>query len=290
MVLQQLANGLVLGATYSLLALGFTLIIGVLSMLNLAIGETLMIAGFVGLITMTVLELPFAVALLLAMVVGTLLSLITYVISFKLVDEEFFAAPVLSTIGVGVILTAGASRIFGSENRAFPEVIRAGGFEIAGVQLRPEQLLILAIAVVLMIGLQRLINGTRIGLAIRAVSERPGTAALVGVPVERVVVTTFAVSGAIVGAAGVLTGLLFHTINPFIGLDSTIKGLAIMVVGGLGSVRGAMVAGLLIGVVEVLSVAYVSATFRNALAFLILIVVLVARPEGLMGRRVETKF
>lgn len=288
-MLQQIVNGLVLGSTYSLIALGFTLIIGVLSMLNLAIGETLMISGFLGLITMTVLELPFVIALIVAVLVGAAVSLITYYASFKLVDQEFFAAPVLSTIGVGVVLTAGAVRVFGSENRAFPEVVPPQTFEFMGARIRLEQLLIVAIAVALMFVLQRVVHGTKIGLAIRAVSDRADTAALVGVPVERVIVTTFAVSGAIVGAAGVLTGLLFHTINPFIGLSSTLKGLAIMVIGGLGSIRGAVIAGLAIGVIEVFSVAYVSATFRNALAFIILILVLVIRPEGLMGRRVEMK-
>lgn len=288
-MLQQIINGVVLGGTYSLIALGFTLIIGVLSMLNLAIGETLMVAGFAGLILMTVVGLPFVLALLAAILVGALISLATYFLSFRYVDEEFFAAPVLSTIGVGVVLTSVATKIFGSENRSFPDVVPVRTYELLGARIRLDQLLILSIAILLMVGLHRFVNGTKMGLAIRAVSERPGTAALVGVPVDRVIITTFLASGAIVGAAGVLTGVLFHTINPFIGFNATLKGLAIMVIGGLGSVRGAVVAGFGIAVIEILSVAYVSATFRNALAFLILILVLVIRPEGLMGRRLEAK-
>lgn len=285
MILQQIVNGLVLGATYSLIALGFTLIIGVLEMLNLAVGEILMVSGFVGLIALVVFGAPFPIALVLAMLMGAAASLVVYFLSFKMVDTEFFAAPVLSTIGIGIMLTSGATRVFGSENQAYPDVVANQVLHAGPVGISLPQILILAVAVTIMVALHLLVNRTRLGLAIRAVSERPGTSALLGVPVERIVIITFLISGAIVGAAGVLTSMAFHTINPFVGFDATLKGLAIMVLGGLGNVRGAMIAGLFIGVVEVLSVVLVSATFRNALAFAILIVVLLLRPQGLLGTR-----
>ncbi len=285
LLLQQVINGVVLGATYSLIALGFTLLLGVLGQLNMAVGETLMFSGFVGLVLMTNAQLPFVIALLLAMVAGGAISFATYVISFRFVRPTFYTASVLSTIGVGILLTSAATQIFGSETRAFPDVVPNHMFLVGQVGISLPQVLVFAIAVVVMAALHLIVNRTRLGLALRAVSERPSTAALLGVPVQRVIIITFLISGVIVGAAGVLTGLTFHTISPFVGLDATLKGLAIMVLGGLGNVAGAMVAGFLIGVIEVLSVAYVSANFRNALAFVVLILVLTIRPQGLFGTR-----
>lgn len=199
--------------------------------------------------------------------------------------QTYYTASILSTIGVGILPTAGDATVYGSEARSFPKAVPERVYEVGGVGISLAQILVLSIAVAVMIALHLIVNRARLGLALRAVSERPSSASLLGVPVRRVVIITFLISGLIVRAAGVLTGLTYGTISPYIGLDATLKGLAIMVLGGLGNVAGAMTAGFLIGVIEVLSVAYVSASFRNALAFLTLIIVLTVRPQGLFGTR-----
>ncbi|MFT4286012.1 branched-chain amino acid ABC transporter permease [Nocardioides sp.] len=282
---QQILNGLVLGATYSLIALSLTLLIGVLGQLNMAAGETLMFGGFVGLVLMTGVGAPFVVALLGAMAAGAGIAVLTYFLSFKFVKAAYPTAPVLSTVGVGILLSSTASEIWSSESRGFPEAVPNKVFDLGFVEVTLPQILVFCIAVATMVALQALIHRTSLGLALRAVSERPATSALLGIPVQRIVIATFVISGCLVGAAGVLTGLTVHTISPYIGMDATLKGLAIMVLGGLGNVTGAVAAGFLIGVLEVLSVAYVSANFRNAFAFIVLIAVLTLRPQGLFGTR-----
>ncbi len=283
MFAQQLVNGLLLGVTYALVALGFTLIVGVLGLLNLALGETFMVSAFAGLLLMTVVGLPFPVAFAGAMLVGATVSAAVYVVSFRAVRKEYFAAPILSTVGVGIMLTATVARVLGSEHRAMPEAVPNLSYQLGSVRIFLPHVVVLAVAVVLTAGLYLLVNRTKLGMAIRAVAESPPTAALLGVPVERVIFVTFLLAGALAGASGVLTGLVFRTVSPFIGFDATLKGLSIMVIGGLGNVAGAIVAALLIGFVEVLSVAYLSATMRDAIIFGLLIVVLLFRPQGLLG-------
>ena len=287
MFAQQLVNGILLGSTYALVALGFTLLLGVLGLLNFALGETFMLGAFVGLILLTALKVPLAVALVGAMVTGAALSVLVYFISFRMVRKEYFAAPILSTIGVGIMLTAGATRLWGSEHRAFPDVIPFNFYDLGPFEISLPQIVIMAVATGLMVGLYLLVAHTKLGMAIRAIAESPRTAALMGVPVERVILATFVLSGALAGAAGVLTGMVFATINPFIGFNATLKGMTVMVLGGLGNIPGAMLGGLLIGMLETLSVAYVSATFRDAFVFAILIAVLVLRPQGLLGTRIH---
>jgi branched-chain amino acid transport system permease protein len=272
MFLQQLVNGVLLGSTYALIALGFTLVLGVLGLLNFALGETFMLGAFAGLMLLTAVNLPFVFALLGAMATGAVLSVVVYVVSFRAVKKEFMAAPILSTIGVGTVLSAGATRIWGSEQRAYPDAIPYTFFDLGPVEIALPDLIIVALAVVLMAALSLVIARTRLGLAMRAIAENPRTSARLGVPVEWVIVFTFVVSGALAGAAGVLTGLVFHTVNPFMGFNATLKGMTIMV--GLG-----------IGLIETLSVAYGSATFRDALVFGMLIAALVFRPQGLLGTR-----
>jgi len=282
---QQVVNGLLLGSTYALVALGFTLVLGVLGLLNFALGETFMVGAFVGLILLTALKVPLAVALLGAMATGAALSVVVYVVSFRMVRKEYFAAPILSTLGVGTVLSAGAAKIWGSEHRAFPDVLPFDFYDLGLVEVSLPQVVIMLLATGLMAALYLLVTRTKMGMAIRAIAESPQTASLLGVPVERLILLTFVLSGALAGAAGVLTGMVFHTINPFIGFNATLKGMTVMVLGGLGNIPGAMLGGLLIGMIETLSVAYVSATFRDALVFAILIAVLLLRPQGLLGTR-----
>jgi len=288
MLSQQLLNGLLLGATYCLVALGFTLIVGVLDLLNLALGETFMVGAYVALLLMTDAHLPFALALLAAMLAAALISALVYLVSFRAVRKDYFTAPILSTLGVGIILSAGVGKLFGSTSRRFPSVadssVRIGSLRVYGFQV-----LIFAIALVLAGALFVLVNRTKLGLAIRAVAESPSTAGLLGVPVERVILVTFVLAGLLAGASGVLTGLAYHTVNPFLGFGINLKGLTIIVLGGLGNVTGAIVAGLAVGLIETTSVVYLSATSRDLVIFILLLVVLLFRPQGLFGTRTRER-
>jgi branched-chain amino acid transport system permease protein len=285
MLSQQLLNGLLLGATYCLVALGFTLIVGVLDRLNLALGETFMVGSFVALYLMTSAGLPFAAAAACAMLAGAAVSVVVYMVSFRAVKQEFFTAPILSSLGMGILLTTATAELFGSETRQFPNAVSGPALSLGPARIHAFQLVILAVAVVLTVALYLLVQRTELGLAIRAVAENPSVAGLLGVPVERVVLLTFALAGLLAGASGVLTGLAFHTVSPFAGLGINLKGLTIIVLGGLGNITGAIVAGLSIGMIETLSVVYLSATARDVIVFLLLLAALVFRPQGLFGTR-----
>lgn len=289
MILQQVVNGLLLAGTYALIAMGFTLLVGVLDLLNLALGETLMVSGYAALVVMTDLHLPFVVALMAALAVGSLLSLVIYVISFRRVSKEYFTAPILSTLGVGTILTAAATSTFSSNARRFPTGLPRHLFTVGPVVITAAQLIELAISVAVVALVYLVVNRTKLGLGIRAVAERPSTAQLLGVPVEQTIVLTFIIAGAMAGVGGILAGSSAQTIDPSGGLNMDIVGLIIIVLGGLGNVVGAIVASVIIAVVETFSVAYISATAQDLVVYLLLFVVLVVCPRGLFGSRTRVE-
>jgi branched-chain amino acid transport system permease protein len=244
-----------------------------------------MLGAFGGLFCLSQLGLPFIPSLLLAMLWGGAVSLLVYFTSFKFVKPGFFIAPVLSTLGFGIMAETFASRVWGAAERKFPEYLPTIDFQLGNLTLTFTQLTIVATSVVLIFVLSLVVLKTRTGQAMRAIAENPTTAALLGVEVERVVIISFIVSGMLAGAAGVEVGLVFHTISPFMGFNATLKGMIVMVFGGLGNLTGAAVGGLVIGIVETLTVAYWSASYRDALVFGILIAVLLFRPQGLFGVR-----
>jgi branched-chain amino acid transport system permease protein len=281
---QQIVNGLLLGATFALVALGFNLVVGAMDRLNFALGETAMVSAMVGAILMGEAGLPFVICLLVAVAAGAVLAAVTYVVSFRYVDARFPTASILSSLGVGIVLSQAVTQILGSDHRRVPDVLPDVRLRLGPVTLSGSQLVILAVAVVLTAGLYYFLERSRWGVAIRGVSDDATTAGLLGVPVQRVVLLTFVLSGVLAGAAGLLTGLAYHTVSPFDGFGTTLTALMIIVLGGMGSVTGAVIAALAIGVIETLSVAYLSATLRDLLVFVLVGAVLVLRPQGLMGR------
>ena len=282
MFLQQLVNGLMLGASYALVAVAFALILGIFDMLNIAIGEVFMLGAFFGL-TLVVLGFPFPAALLVAMVLAGLVNLVIERFAFRPLRGTPPVIPLLSSIGFSMLLQDTATNIWGSERTQFPPSIRALSFEVGPVLVSSVQVVILGTAVVLMVVLQLLLRRTAIGRGMRAVAENPETAGILGVDAGRVIVATFFASGALAGAAGMLVGLTFSVISPFIGIEIGLKGVAAMVVGGAGNIQGAMLAGPLLGIAEVLSVAYLGAAHRDVVVYGLLILVLVVRPTGLLG-------
>jgi branched-chain amino acid transport system permease protein len=285
MIYQQLINGLMLGASYSLVAIGYTLIFGVLNLLYFAHGEVFMVGAFAGLYLVVYGGANIYVAMLGAMIACGMLGVIAVYVSVRPVPKDRPLAPLISTIGLTIVLQNLAVYIFGGQQVAFPETIKQQLYQLGPVTMSSVQIFILAVAVTLMGALWLFIERSKMGRAIRATAESHETAALLGVDVNRVVLVTFAIGSGIAGIAGVLDGVKNSGISPFMGLAAAVKGLVVMLLGGLGNVVGAMVAGLLLGMIEILSAAYIGTTERDLASFLILILILLYRPTGLFGTR-----
>jgi branched-chain amino acid transport system permease protein len=289
---QQLMNGLSLGSVYALFALGFTLIFGVLGVINLSHGAIFMLGSYVALFLVQQFQLP----ILLAFVIASILSGVFAVVIDFLVLRPLRArgaphlAPMIATIGVAILLTNFMQGKVGAEVRRFPqETLPESSVMLGNIHASTLQLGIILIAFLLMLGLWFLMQKTRLGWALRAVAESSKAAALLGIPVERLFYLTSFLAGALGGAAGVLVGLSFNAISPFMGQPMLHKGIAVIILGGMGDIRGALIGGLFLGFAEVFSVAYLSSDFRDAIAFGLLFIILLIKPSGLFGRVVERK-
>ena len=289
MLLQQLVNGVMLGAVYALIAIGYTLIFGVLGMLHLAHGEVFMIGAFVGLMVATAYAGNVMLALAAAMVVTGLLGVLIERVAFRPLRGAHHLAPLATTIGAGIALQETARWYFGPEQKGFPSTIAVTLWELGPLRVSSVQVFILAAALVLMAAVSVFLTRTRAGRAVRATAEDPTVAGLLGVNVTAVIVLVFFVASALAGAAGVLVGLAYNSVHPFIGVQMGIKGLVVMLLGGLGNVPGAMVGGLVLGILEVLGVAYFASSYRDAFAFGAVMLMMLLRPEGLLGLRLPRR-
>lgn len=282
-------NGVFLGSVYALFALGYTLIFGVLDILNLAHQAIFMLGAFVALTLVLTLGVNVFVGLFAAMVVcgllGVLLDRIAFAPLRRRPDTHFSA--LISSIATAIVFESIALQLYGARVSRFP----VGSFPESAIPIGPVtvsaiQIVILVVSVALMVGLTYLINRTKLGLGVRAVAESPRAARLLGVDVERVIMQSFFISSALGGAAGVLFGLAFNSISPDMGRSIELKGLAVIIVGGMGSIPGAVIGGFALGLIEVLSVAVTGqSSMRDAIAFACLFLMLVARPTGILGER-----
>jgi branched-chain amino acid transport system permease protein len=285
MLLQQLTNGLMLGGTYALVAIGYSLVFGVLRLIHLAHGEVFMVGAYIGLEIMLALHVG-PVAALAAAIVGTaLLGIVLELIVFRPIRRKggSFLAPMVTSIGAGLILQEVFTKIFGAEQSEFPVGLGNDVYHIGPLLVSATQVFIMAIAVLSMIVLHLFISRTPYGMAMRAVAENVEIASVLGINTDAVIMLTFAVASGLAGIAGVLVGLAYTAVSPFMGINMAVKGLAIMLLGGLGSIYGAMVGGLLLGIVEVLCVAYAASSYRDAVAFGLMIIILLVRPRGLFA-------
>jgi branched-chain amino acid transport system permease protein len=289
---QQLLNGIAWGGIYALVALGYTMVYGVLRLINFAHGEVYMVGAMTGYYVAHGLglsgqpSLPGLVAVLAAsMLVCALLGATIERVAYRPLRNAPRLAPLITAIGVSLLLQNAGQVFFGADPKFFPpllasrEMVRVGSLAVSNIQLT-----VVVTALVLMAGLQTIVMRTRFGRAMRAVSVDAPAAALMGVNVDRVIAGTFMLGSALAAAAGILVGLSNPKIDPLMGLLPGLKAFVAAVLGGIGSVPGAMVGGLLLGVVETLVAGYVSSTYRDAIAFVILIAILLYRPTGLFGR------
>ena len=282
MFIQQLFNGLMLGSTYALIAIAFTLLMGILNMLNFAIGEVFMLGAILGL-TFIKLGLPIYPAFLLAVLLAGVVSLVIERFSFRPLRHAPPLVPLLSTIGFSILLQNTAENLWGSERSQFPQWMEPVDFHVGPLLISSTQIIIFAVAVLLMVGLDLFIQRTRTGRGMRAVAESIETASILGVDSTRIIVITFFVTGVLAGASGILFGLSFSIVSPFMGIEPGIKGIAAMIVGGMGNLRGAIVGGIFIGITEVLSVAYFGAPAKDFAVYGALFLALIIRPQGILG-------
>jgi branched-chain amino acid transport system permease protein len=287
MLAQQLLNGLLLGATYALFALGFTLMFGVLRVINLTYGFYFSAGAFVALAATTTLGTPIWLALPLAAAVTGLVAIVVDTLLLTRLRRVKAAelTSLMVTLGAALALYAASSAWLGTDIRRFPPwVISAQAYSIGGVRITAAQLLILG-ATILIVGLLiGLMRYSRLGLSIRAVAEQPDAAGLMGINTARTAAIVSFLSGAAAGAAGVLIGLNFNAIQPYMGEDMMLRGFCVIIVGGLGNIGGALAAGLLLGFAEVFTAATIGSGLKEAVAFTILVLVLWIRPAGLFGR------
>lgn len=284
MLAQQLLNGLTLGSTYALVALGYTLVFGILGMINFAHGEIFMLGAYMALLLVTVGHLGIFWSIVGAMIGSAILGMIIERVSFRPLRNVSILAPLISTIGLSIFLRSLAQIIFGAESTRFPVGIKTEFFEIGPLQISLLQIVILGISFGLMAVFQVFIKRTKIGKAMRATSESLYTAGLLGIPVDRIILLSFGVAAALGGVAGVLLGLNFNAISPLMGKMVGLKGLVIIILGGMGNITGAMVGGLFLGFVEVLSVGYLASSYRDAVAFALLFLILLIKPTGMFGK------
>ena len=287
MLAQQLVNGVLLGASYALFALGFTLMFGVLRVINLTYGFYFSAGAFAALFLTRDAGFGILAALpLAALATGVMAVGLDWVLLTRLRRRKApELASLMVTLGGVLALYAAATVFLGPDIRRLPPDLVAGApFEWLGVRVTTAQLLILVASFVLVGGLVWLLRGTRLGLAIRAMAENPDAAGLMGIDTGRTAALVSMLSGSLAGAAGVLIGLDFNAIHPYMGESMMLRGFVVVIVGGLGDIRGALIAGVALGVVEVLTAGYVSSGLKEAVAFAILVAVLWTRPAGLFGR------
>lgn len=292
MLEQQLINALSLGSVYALFALGFTLIFGVLGVINLSHGAIFMLGSYSALLLVDKLAMPLWLALLAAMLISGMIGLVVDYLVLKPLRARNapHLIPMIATIGVAIMLTNLAQGLFGAENKRFPfGTIPEESFNLGHLHLTELQLAIIGISVVLMIVLLVVMRRTQLGRALRAIAESPKAAYLLGINVEGLFYLTSFAAAALGGAAGVLVGLSFNAISPFMGQPMLHKGIAVIILGGMGDIRGAMIGGLFLGFAEVLTVAYISSDFRDAVAFGLLFLILLVKPSGMFGKVLERK-
>jgi len=287
--LQQVINGLMLGFTYVLVALVYTLIFGLLRLIHMAHGEVLMIGAYVALVIIAYLHGNLFLAMLGAIVITALIGITVYAASIRYVEKGGHLSPLVSTIGVAIVLQEIFTKIFTGEKIAFPQTLVFKNIQVGGLSFNTVQIFIIFLSFAVMFVLYRILKGTMIGKSIRAVSENTETARLLGIRVPWIVIITFALASVLAGIAGVLVGIAYHSIYPLMGIEIGLKGLAIIIIGGMGNVVGAMFSGLLVGLMEVFSVAYISSSYKDAFTFGLMVLILIWKPEGLFGSVAEKR-
>ena len=289
--LRFLINGISLGSVYAIIALGYTMVYGIAKMLNFAHGDVIMVGAYISFCAISYLNLPPLIAVILAMLVCTALGVVIEGLAYKPLRQAPKLAVLITAIGVSYFLQNAALLIWSSNPKVFPSIFGSSAIQLFGGELSitSDTIVTVFANIVIMIALTVFTNRTKMGKAMRACSEDKGAAQLMGINVNRTISLTFAIGSALAGIAGVLLCSTYHTLMPTSGSMPGIKAFTAAVFGGIGSIPGAMIGGLLLGIIEILGKAYISTELGDALVFGVLIIVLLFKPAGLLGKPVNEK-
>jgi len=295
--LQQIVNGVTWGSVYALIALGYTMVYGILRLINFAHGDVYMLGAFIGLYTSRWLhagESPNPVKALLVLLVSmlgcALIGMLIERLAYKPVRRSPRLSALITAIGVSLLIENGGVLVFGASPRFFPQIVVQQQIPLApGVAISNQQLIVIVVSLVLMLALRWLVLYTKVGKAMQAVSHNHMAASLMGISVDRIITFTFMIGSALAAAAGVLVALQTPRIEPYMGILPGLKAFVAAVLGGIGNIPGAVVGGLVMGIAEVLVTGYLSPSYRDAIAFILLIVILLVRPAFFFGTAVTEK-
>ena len=288
-ILQQIINGISLGSIYALIALGYTMVYGILRLINFAHGDIYMLGAFIGFFALGSWNMPFAIGLIVAMLLTAIIGILVEKLAYKPLRNAPRISLLITAIGVSFLLENIMVLLVGATPRAFPQKIPTEVYLIGDIIVTNKQIIILSVSIFLMLFLQFVVNKTKIGRAMRAVSQDKEMAQMLGVNIDNVISFTFALGSALAAAGGVLVGMYFNKIEPYMGVMPGLKAFVAAVLGGIGIIPGAMLGGFIMGIAEVLVSAFISSTIRDAVAFIILIVILLIRPTGILGKYMREK-
>ncbi len=288
--IQQLVNGLSLGAIYALIALGYTMVYGIIKLINFAHGDIMMVGAFVGFYSVTLLGTNVWFAMLFAMIICAILGILIEKVAYRPLRNSTRIAALITAIGVSFFLEYMTIFILGPAQKVFPaSAFPVKSYHLAGLTISNKDVFVILSAVVLMLILQYIIKWTKTGKAMRAVSLDQEAAVLMGISVDRTISITFAIGSALAAAAGVMLGVYYDTINPLMGIIPGLKAFIAAVLGGIGIIPGAMVGGFVMGLLETMVSGYGSSLYRDAVAYLVLILILLIKPTGLFGKNTGEK-
>ncbi len=282
-IFQQVLNALQLGSIYALIALGYTMVYGILTMINFAHGDLFMLGAFFCFLAATFLHLPFIPTLLIAMIGVAIVGVLIERFAYKPLRKAPRVSAIITALGVGIFLE-NFTLVFAPYPQSVPTLIKNTTWVVGGVSISSLQLIIIALSIILMVLLDFVVRKTMVGMAMRAISWDKSIVPLMGIPVDLVISATFALGTSLGGAAGVMYALAFPVIDPYMGILIGWKAFIAAVVGGIGNIRGAMIGGFILGGVEILVAAFLPSTYRDFVAFTLLLVLLIFRPYGILGK------
>lgn len=290
---QQLINGLTIGGVYALIALGYTMVYGILFMINFAHGEIFMVGAYAGFYSLTALMafdlvnsnlfLALLIVFLVAMAASSILAVVVERIAYRPLRRAPRLAPLISAIGTSIFLQNAVMLLAGARMKVYPDVLPEGRIFLGGIGISYIRIFIVVISVLLMVGLYLFVMKTKTGKAMRAVAEDKDTAALMGINVDRIIVTTFFLGSVLAGAGGVMVGMFYTQINHMMGFVPGIKAFTAAVLGGIGNIPGAMLGGFFLGIAETFAAQIMPAVYKDVVAFSLLVLILIFRPTGLLG-------
>lgn len=287
--LMQLVNGMNSGSIYALIALGYTMVYGIAKLINFAHGDIIMVGAYVCLISVSVFKLPVVLAIILSILCCSLLGVVIEKVAYKPLRKASRISLLITAIGVSYLLQSSFQLMFTSNPRPFPTIISLPPIKIGSIAISANYYITFIVSVILMLILHLFVQKTKVGKAMRAVSEDAGAAQLMGINIDKTISITFAIGSALAAIAGILYCSSYPMVNPYIGALPGIKAFIAAVLGGIGSIPGAVLGGFILGIIEALTKAYISSQLSDAIVFTVLIVMLVFKPTGILGKNVKEK-